>query len=409
MNPLPLVVAELRRNSLGCAAVVALIAVAVALGVSLSAQERALRDASARAADRFDLIVGAPGGRTQLVLTTVYLQPAALDLLPAETLLQFQADAGVAEVAPVAVTDSYRGYPLVGTTARFATRGGTLPIVAGRAFNRIDEAMVGADVDFPVGEVVRPAHGMPSENILESHDHDAQMTIVGRLERTGTPWDRAILVPIEAVWAMHARPSSSAAGEASPFTSSRVGSPWREGDVQSMPALVVRPRTVGDAYRLRQQYRGRETTALFPAEVLNELYAVLGNVHDLLRSVTFAFDGLLVTAVLLVIVAVLSGRRQSIGVLRALGATPAFVFVAVWLQGALLIGTGVLLGLGTGFALAKAIAAIASDQLGLAVDATIGAPELAFTAVLLVAGSLFAAAPSLPLLRVPAARLLRLT
>jgi len=37
MNPLPLVAAELRRNPLGCAAVVALIAVAVALGVALSA------------------------------------------------------------------------------------------------------------------------------------------------------------------------------------------------------------------------------------------------------------------------------------------------------------------------------------------------------------------------------------
>ena len=95
--------------------------------------------------------------------------------------------------------------------------------------------MVGADVDLPVGEVVRPAHGMPSENILETHDHDARMTIVGKLERAGTPWDRAILVPIEALWEMHAGPSSSAAGEASPFTSSRVGPPWTAGDVQSVP------------------------------------------------------------------------------------------------------------------------------------------------------------------------------
>jgi ABC-type lipoprotein release transport system permease subunit len=95
--------------------------------------------------------------------------------------------------------------------------------------------------------------------------------------------------------------------------------------------------------------------------------------------------------------------------LRALGAPPAFVFVTVWLQGALLIGVGVLFGLGSGFALAKAMSAYAGAQLGLAVDATIGVPELVFAAVLLVAGSLFVAAPSLPLLRVPAARLLRLT
>ena len=76
MNPFPLVVAELRRHRLGASAVVALIALAVALGVALGAQESALRRASARAADRFDLVVGAPGSPTQLVLTTVYLAGA---------------------------------------------------------------------------------------------------------------------------------------------------------------------------------------------------------------------------------------------------------------------------------------------------------------------------------------------
>jgi putative ABC transport system permease protein len=403
VNPLPLVLAELRRNPLGCGAVVALIAVAVALGVALSAQERALRIASARAADRFDLVVGAAGSPTQLLLTTVFLQPAALELMAAETLLQLQADPGVAAVAPVAITDSYAGYPLVGTTARFATDDGRLPVVDGRAFNRIDEAMIGAGVDLTVGGKIRPAHGAPSENLLEPHDHDAQLTIVGRLARSGTRWDAAILVPIEAVWEMHAKP-----GDSGRSASSRVGPPWSAGGARPVPALIVRPLTVGDAYRLRQQFRGRETTALFPAEVLNQLYVLLGNVHDLLRSVTFAFHGLLVTAVLLVIIAVLSSRRQSIGALRALGASPAFVFVAVWLQGALLIGAGVALGLGLGFVLARVVSAVAGAQLGFDVDATIGVPELAFSATLLAAGSLFAAAPSLPLLRVPAARLLRL-
>jgi len=109
-----------------------------------------------------------------------------------------------------------------------------------------------------------------------------------------------------------------------------------------------------------------------------------------------------------VIVAVLSGRRQSVGALRALGASPTFVFVVVWLQGALLIAAGAVSGLGLGFILAKAIGVLVGAELGFDVDATIGLPELVFTASVLVAGSLFAAAPSLPLLRVPAARLLRL-
>jgi len=158
----------------------------------------------------------------------------------------------------------------------------------------------------------------------------------------------------------------------------------------------------------RQQFRGGATTALFPAEVLNPPHSLLGNVHDLLRAVTFAFDGLLVTAVLLLIVAVLSARRQSVGALRALGAPPAFVFVTVWLQGVLLIGAGVLFGLALGFILAKAIGAFAGAELGFDVDAAIGAPEFALCAALLIPASLLAAAPSLPLLRVSATRLLRL-
>ena len=78
MNPWPLVMADFRRNRVGALAVVLLVALAVALGVAVSAQDRALRQGSARAADKFTLIIGAPGGETQLVLSSVYLQPAAI-------------------------------------------------------------------------------------------------------------------------------------------------------------------------------------------------------------------------------------------------------------------------------------------------------------------------------------------
>ena len=126
--------------------------------------------------------------------------------------------------------------------------------------------MIGVGVDLTIGAKIRPTHGTPAENTFEAHPHDAELTIVGRLDRSGTPWDRAILVPIEALWAMHAN-----AGDESAVASSRVGPPWSAADAKPVPALVVRPVTVSDAYRLRQQFRGKEATALFPAEVLNPL------------------------------------------------------------------------------------------------------------------------------------------
>jgi putative ABC transport system permease protein len=382
VNPLPLVVAEMRRNPLGCAAVVALIAVATAFGVVVSAQERALRAASTQAAARFDLIVGAAGSPTQLVLTTVYLQSAPLDLLPAGTLRKLADESGVAALAPVAVTDAYRGYVIVGTTAAFA---GALGLLEGRMFAGDKEAVAGAEVALPLGETFRPAHGSPVENVLEAHEHAYGVTIVGRLQPSGTPWDRALVVPIETVWAMHAEDARDA----------------------RVPAIVVTPRTVADAYRLRAKYRASGTIALFPAEALLPLYSLLGDVRAMMGAMAVAFEALLIVAVLLIIVAVLAGRRQSVGVLRALGAPPAFVVATVWLEGASLIGLGVAAGAPLGAILLQAISRYASLRTGLHIEASLGLPEVTLLGALFVGGSTLAALPSLPLLLRPVAGLLR--
>ena len=382
MNPLPLVVSEMRRNPLGCTAVVALIALTTACGVVVSAQERALRAASTHAAERFDLIVGAAGGPTQLVLTTVYLQPAQLDLLPADTLRRLADEPGVKSLAPVALADSYRGYAVVGTTATFA---GAPGLAEGRMFNHPDEAVAGADAQLRLGETFHPIHGTAAENVIENHQHAYGLTVVGRLERSGTPWDHAILVPIEALWTMHGGDANS--GRA--------------------PAIVVKPRTVADAYELRTKYRAGGTVALFPAEVLLPLYSLLGDVRAMLGGMAVAFEVLLIFAVLLVIVAVLAGRKHGIGVLRALGAPPAFVVSTVWLEGALLIGLGIATGTLLGVALLQGTSAYVSSRTGLSVGASLGAPEFGLLAALFVGGSLLAGLPSLPLLWKPIAGLLR--
>jgi len=54
-NPFPIVLADYRRNRLLVAVTVLLVALAVAVGIAVISQERALRQGSARAADDFDL------------------------------------------------------------------------------------------------------------------------------------------------------------------------------------------------------------------------------------------------------------------------------------------------------------------------------------------------------------------
>ena len=96
-----------------------MIAISVALGVGLIAQERGLRKGTARAAEKFDLIIAAPGSEVTQVLASVYLQPSNLPLLDGKLFNEIANHDHVSLAAPIAFGDSYRGAPVVGTTALF--------------------------------------------------------------------------------------------------------------------------------------------------------------------------------------------------------------------------------------------------------------------------------------------------
>ena len=70
------ILADLKRLWAGSIVIVILIMLATALGVAVTLEERALRLGSARASEKFDLVIGAPGSETQLVLSSVFLQAA---------------------------------------------------------------------------------------------------------------------------------------------------------------------------------------------------------------------------------------------------------------------------------------------------------------------------------------------
>ncbi len=111
-------------------------------------------------------------------------------------------------------------------------------------------------------------------------------------------------------------------------------------------AIVVEPTSSGAAYQLRQFYRTcTDTTAIFPAEVLVQLYRLLGDVRDLMAAVSFLTEILAIAAVLLAVIASLAQRQRQVAVLRALGASRGYVFATVWLTVTVILAAGSLLGL----------------------------------------------------------------
>lgn len=419
MNPFPMVLADLRALRWTAPAIVLLVALAIATGVAIGAQERALRHGSATAANDFDLIIGAPGSQTQLLMSAVYLQPDALPLIDGRLLNTLFKDERVAQVAPIAFGDVSRGYPIVGTTAAFASRWDRIKPSEGRLFAAEGEAVLGADVLYQMSDTITPSHGVAGHTAKpgqadaeeDGHKHEGHgYTVVGRLPRLGSPWDRAILVPIESVWEVHGLGNGHASDEEksdSPFwkqgsttgtgpvaTEDRIGLPFEGKRVPGVPAIVVKPKSVAGAYALRGQYRQGGTMAFFPAEVLVSLYGALGDIRDILVVASALNTVLILASVLLLLLAVAGLRRRRYAVLRALGAPQAYVMLVVWLGMVALIALGCLLGLGLGALGTQAVSGLVAERTGLLLSPAIGLGEVLPALGLALIGSLFALVPA---------------
>ncbi|MBZ6074843.1 ABC transporter permease [Microvirga puerhi] len=379
MIPFRFILADLRRLWVGSLVVVLLIAGATALGMAVNLQERALRLGSARAAERFDLVIGAAGSDTQLVLSAVFLQPSPLTLLPGSVLQALTTDPRVAMAAPVGFGDSFDGMPVVGTTAAFVLDNGRETLLEGRAFDAVPEAVIGANVPLAIGDQVKPLHGLPGEG---GHTHgELSYSVVGRMRETGTPWDRAILVPIEGVWRIHhlgeghegASVSEHAdaadhdhehdADDAEAHGAGRIGPPWV--NPPGIPAIIVKAKTIADAYRLRSEYRKDTTLGVFPAEVLTRLFSTLGDVRKVLSVIAMATQALVAAAIVLVCVVHLAQRRRQLAALRALGAPRSAIFALVWSELLALVAVGVASGVALGYVGARVFAQWLSQASGI--------------------------------------------
>ena len=399
LHPLPLVGALLRRFAGVNALFVALIAVSVALGVGLLAQERGLRQGSAQAADKFDLIVAAPGSEVTAMLAAVYLQPADLALITGAQYADIAAADGVAFAAPIAFGDNHQGAPVVGTTADFVTHLAG-PLASGRLFATETEAVAGAFAPVAVGATFAPAHGVEAaadthdaddadaqaeadthgaeaeapETAADAHDegedHDATYTVTGRMAPTGSPWDRAILVPVEGVWAVHGLATGHPPGD------SRIGPPFDPALMPGTPAVLVQATEVWANYALKNRFTTPDLMAFFPGTVLSQLHGLLRDVRAAMSLMAVLTQALVALSVLIGLMILVRLIARSLALLHAIGAPLRFVFALVWAYGATLILSGAALGLVLGWGAARAIAAIITAQTDVLVMATLGWPEV---------------------------------
>ncbi|MBC56744.1 MAG: hypothetical protein CL814_07390 [Confluentimicrobium sp.] len=380
---------------------VMLIGISVGMGIGLLAQERGLRRGTAQAADKFDLIVAAPGSELTVMLAAVFLQPSDMPLLSGAVYDEIATHENVAIAAPLAFGDSFGVAPVIGTTVEFV-RYLADDRIEGRLWQTSGEAVAGVFVPLALGESFTPAHGAGDAADHEAHT-GANLTVVGRMAPTGTPWDRAILIPVETVWEVHGLANGHA-----PERGNLIGSPFDPDYFPGTPAIVVHTEELWANYALRSEFtRDNETMAFFPGTVLASLYQVMGDIRQAMSVMALVTQILVATSVLLGLFILSRLFRRQIALLRALGAPSRFVFAVVWSFGAVLLLTGTALGLLTGLGAAAVLSHVVTARADILVSAPLGWSEIHFVAAFISITLLLSLLPAALVLRQPVVEGLR--
>lgn len=277
---------------------------------------------------------------------------------------------------PLCLGDYYGKFRCVGTTPAFfdvlvfgPNNERQFTFREGRNFHLWDEkngyfeAVVGATVaremKVQLGDSINPAHGDP-----EGHTHGQGFTVVGILDPTGTPNDRAVFVNMEGFYLMddHAKPleegEEEAEGESAATTDKTPATPAQQRqplplEQREVTALLVRtvsPLVTDSLHRTIN--KGQVGQAVLP---IQQIFTLL----DMFVA-PFQWLLLLLTAMICVVSGVsilvsiynsMSDRRRDIAVMRALGASRSTVSWVILLESLLLALGGGLIGSAAGHTL----------------------------------------------------------
>ena len=316
------------------------LAVAQAAVVLLLA--RAVENSLVRASRPFDLLVGAKGSPTQLIMNAILLREAPVGNIPLAYFDKLRRDPRVASAIPLALGDSAYRTPLLGAglalfaLADPATQQPYFALAQGRLFAQTFEAVAGAQAArrWQIGDTFSSQHGFLQE--APGPTHAASYTIVGVLHPSDTPLDRALFVPLDSYWHLH---ETDEAAE------------------RQITVAMLRPTGLTEVYQLYQEInRDTVAQAVLAGQGMLRLFNILGQGETVLRLVSWLALVMGAATVFLVSYAVGAQRRRETAILRALG-TGRWIVFTVGLAEALITALGgVVLGVMSGHVLAWYIA-----------------------------------------------------
>lgn len=382
---------------------IAAIAVSVALLLGVQKMRTAARESFANTVSGVDLIVGARSGQLNLLLYSVFRVGDATANVSWSSYQKIAHHPDVEWTIPISLGDSHRGFRVLGTNndyyAHYRHAGDrALSFAAGRNFKDLYDVVLGADVarelGYQLGSRVIVAHGLG--DVSFTLHKDQPFRVVGILAPTGTPVDRTVHVPLEAITAIHLDWQGGTRA---------IGAPRSETDIRSrdltpdaITAFMVGMRSKVMTFTMQRainEYRGEPLLAILPGVALTQLWSLVG-IADTALMVIAAFvvlAGLL--GMLTAILTSLNERRREMAILRSVGARPRHVFTLLVAEAGILAASGVLAGIALCYGLLAAAAPLLERRYGLVLPLTGLEPrDLALLGAIVFAGVCMGSIPA---------------
>lgn len=329
------------------------IAISVALLIGVERIRSEARSSFSSTISGTDLIVGARSGDINLLLYSVFRIGNATNNITWESYQDIAANPLVEWTIPISLGDSHRGFRVMGTNDAYFkhyrfSRSRALEFAVGQPFENVFETVLGADVaaelGYQLGDSVVIAHGAGATSFVD-HD-DKPFTVVGVLEKTGTPVDRTVHVSLAGIEAIHIDWQSGA--RIPGRTISAEQALQMNLQPEAITAFMVGLKSRVATFRVQREineYAEEPLLAILPGVTLQQLWELVRVVEIALLAVSICVVVAGLIGMLTSILTSLNERRREMAILRAIGARPWHVLFLMVSESALLASLGALLGL----------------------------------------------------------------
>lgn len=213
------------------------------------------------------------------------------------------------------------------------------------SFSQLFDVVLGAEVvkklNYRVGDPILLAHGLG--RISFSRHDDKPFRVKGILRPTGTPADQTLYISLQGMEAIHLDWRYG------------VKIPGKKVSDSDIEALDLTPKSITafmiglqskmaifSVQRHINQYPKEPLLAILPGITLTELWQMMNSMENTLRliSILVLFSSLLGLSTMLL--SSIRERQREIAVMRAIGASPLFVFLIIQIEALMITLVGII-------------------------------------------------------------------